>query len=339
MKKFVSALLLAVAIVWLSCCGGDTAPKAPAISARPSASRSQNESAPPQSEAEEGSSPEDTMPEYKLPESFDLSEYVYACFDKDGMGDCGYITRLNDNETADILSFIDTESLTPLKKPIEHGLNNLLTLKSEDFDKTLIFFGGTEDYGTVIMTEENGNKNIFTASSDIAEKASALRPVLKDRAHEIYNTYIRPIQESALGINEWNSFEDSGRWIWLFEDIYMSENDMESPFDKYGSDWPVDDMAALLSKYFDGVDRQKLISSMKNYYNADTNTIYYEGHRSSAPQSFHMRGIEINDDVLSLTYAVYSFIDDTYKDEKFILSVKMTEDGGFKYLSNKITAE
>lgn len=190
----------------------------------------------------------------------------------------------------------------------------------------------------IVMTEYG----YLTYSSDSSSEPGTSK-VVNDRElwsnaaekHKMYDTYLAPIFYTALGEHFWQTPHELTQWIWLYEDIYQYENN-SSPFDKYGMDWPIDDMLSLLNKYFDGVTRDEIISTVKATYNAKTNTIHYEGGRGGGPFPLRVVSWEENDDTLTIHYENYDFVTGIpYENASYQLTVKLMDDGSFRYLSNQ----
>lgn len=151
-------------------------------------------------------------------------------------------------------------------------------------------------------------------------------------------TYIDPIFYTGIASSDkWASPQELGRWLWLFEDIYNYEND-DSPWDRFGNDWPVDYMVETLSRYFDGITADSLIKSGKYgaiTYDPQTNTIHYEGGRGGAPDPVRVTGWTRDGDRLMIDYEAYFFYTGVpYESSRHTLTVRTLEDGTFRYLSN-----
>ncbi len=165
--------------------------------------------------------------------------------------------------------------------------------------------------------------------------------VLYDDAEErqrLHSAYIRPIFYSGIASHgEWASPEEIGSWVFLFEDIYYYENNA-SPWEQFGSDWPIDDIVAVLSRYFDDITPEVVIKNARYNsgmdYDAQTNTIHYEGGRGGVPMPVRVTGYSQEGDVLRIEYEGYSFNTGVPMGEERILSVRLVEDGSFRYISN-----
>lgn len=59
-----------------------------------------------------------------------------------------------------------------------------------------------------------------------------------------------------------------------------------------GTDWPVDEMADLLSRYFDGVTEEQLIDKYQDIYDPASRTLHYEGGRGGGPYYLRVTGWE-----------------------------------------------
>ena len=153
---------------------------------------------------------------------------------------------------------------------------------------------------------------------------------------DLYDTYLRPIFYTALGNYTWTSAEQVEQWIGLYEDIHNYETGI-SPFDIYGTDWPVDEMVKLLGRYFEGVTEQMIVSSHRAQdYNAAAGTIHYEGGRGGLAPSYRVTGSRQEDDLLAIDYESYDFVTGIpYEDASYVLTVRLMEYGSFRYLSNQ----
>ena len=162
-----------------------------------------------------------------------------------------------------------------------------------------------------------------------------LYPDAQER-QKMLNTYVDPIGYTALGNRYWDSPQELTQWVWLFEDLYRYENS-KSPFDQYGYDWPVKDMLELLNRYFDGVTKEILLSDeWAQVYNADSDTIHYEGGRGGGPFCLRVTSWDKEGDLLSIHYENYDYVTGIpFEDGKCLLTVKLMDDGSFRYLSNK----
>ena len=153
---------------------------------------------------------------------------------------------------------------------------------------------------------------------------------------DLYDTYLRPIFYTALGSGGWSSLTEVGSLIWLYEDIFNYEMGI-SPFNVYGTDWPVEEMVKLLNRYFDGVTQQMIINSHRvEDYDAATGTIHYEGGRGGLAPSYRITDWRQEGNILSLDYESYDFVTGIpYEDASYVLTVRLMEDGSFRYLSNQ----
>lgn len=156
-----------------------------------------------------------------------------------------------------------------------------------------------------------------------------------DQRVQLYERYLEPVLPSALGETEWDSLEEIPQPLWVFEDLYHYDHQNASPFDVYGADWPVDEMAAQLSRYFDGVTEEQLIALYQEVYDPATGTLHYEGGRGGGPFCLRVTGWEEDGDQLTLNYEEYSSLTgEPYEDREYQLTVQLMEDGSFRYLSN-----
>ncbi len=164
---------------------------------------------------------------------------------------------------------------------------------------------------------------------------------LYDQAEErrnMWETYLAPIYYTGIGCGvTWSSPEELGSWLFLFEDIYNYENE-DTPWDRFGSDWPVDYMVETLSRYFDGITADDLIGARKfgaDAYDPQTNTIHYEGGRGGVLPPSRVTGWAGEGDTLAIDYECYEYETGVpIEGWSNRLTVRLLEDGSFRYLSN-----
>ena len=143
------------------------------------------------------------------------------------------------------------------------------------------------------------------------------------------------LTSTALGSIEWDSLMEIPRPLWVFEDLYRYDHPDTDPFDVYGTNWPVDEMAAQLSRYFDGVTGEQLINKYQDIYDPASGTLHYEGGRGGGPYYLRVTGWEEDGDRLTLHYEEYSAATgEPYEDSACLLTVRLLEDGSFRYLGN-----
>ena len=187
------------------------------------------------------------------------------------------------------------------------------------------------DYGYLTITDEvNSEPGGYPVIPDRLLWENA------DQRIQLYERYLEPVLTStALGSIEWDSLMEIPRPLWVFEDLYRYDHQNTSPFDVYGTDWPVDEMAALLSRYFDGVTGEQLIDKYQDIYDPASGTLHYEGGRGGGPYYLRVTGWEEDGDRLTLRYEEYSAATgEPYEDSACLLTVRLLEDGTFRYLGN-----
>ena len=174
--------------------------------------------------------------------------------------------------------------------------------------------------------------------------ADSGQQVVNDRAlydnveecRKLYERYFPPVLYLGLGSRTWASPQELTSWVGLFEDIYRYETG-GSAFDRFGSDWPVEEMVETLSRYFDGVTAELVIGERKTAgaYDPETGTIHYEGGRGGGPICYRVTGWEQEGETLSIDYEEYDFYTGApFEDSFYRLTMKNLEDGSFRYLSN-----
>ena len=245
--------------------------------------------------------------------------------------DCGlyiYTFRLDHNGEPDcyLAHFISTESAITYSGAYE---NNWDALTESGCSKvTSISFN---EYGFLVYEMESSSE----ASGIQVVNNRALYNNAEER-QKMYDTYLVPIYYTALGNRVWASPEELSSWIWLFEELYNYEND-DTPWDRFGSNWPVETMVKTLSRYFEGVTADMVISEPKyaDAYDPETNTIFYEGGRGGGPLCLRVTSWMQEGDRLVIDYEGYEYYSGVpWEDGFYTLTVKTMEDGSFRYLSN-----
>ena len=162
-----------------------------------------------------------------------------------------------------------------------------------------------------------------------------LYPNVEER-DALYQTYIAPIAYTAM-FRDWQSAQELNL-LFLYEDICRYEGkDFSSPEDYI---WPVPDVAATLSRYFEGITEEVVVAAAKRYDNDDTqcyypeeNSIHYEGGRGGGPFCLRITQWEREGSLLKIHYQRYDYITGD-PDSAYILTIEDREDGGFTYCSN-----
>ena len=151
---------------------------------------------------------------------------------------------------------------------------------------------------------------------------------------EMEEKYLDPIFPTALS-GHWDDPTEMSL-LWVFEDLYRCENG-GSPFDQYGTDWPVGEMVELLGRYFDGITRELILSEeMASAYDSQTDTIHYEGGRGGGPFCLRVTSWETEEELLTLHYEHYDCATGIpYENGQSLLTIRLMEDGSFRYLSNQ----
>ena len=187
------------------------------------------------------------------------------------------------------------------------------------------------DYGYLAVTDESSSEPTgYPVISDRLLREDA------DLRIQLYERYLEPVLTStALEAAEWDSLEEIPRPLWVVEDLYRYDHQNTDPFDVYGTDWPVDEMAAQLSRYFDGVTEKLLIDKYQDICDLASGTIHYEGGRGGGPYYLRVTGWEEDGDRLTLRYEKYSHITgEPYEGSACLLTVRLLEDDAFRYLGN-----
>ncbi len=165
---------------------------------------------------------------------------------------------------------------------------------------------------------------------DLYENAEELR--------RLHDTYLQPLSVAALASRSWASVEELSEkvdLVWLFEDIYDYEND-GSPWDRFGSNWPLEEMVATLSRYFDGITPELVIGrKYADRYDAQTNTIFYEGGRGGMTPTFRVTGWEQEGELLKIDYETCEYFSGApVEGSLYTLTIETMENGSFRYHSN-----
>lgn len=166
-------------------------------------------------------------------------------------------------------------------------------------------------------------------------------PVINERdlegaeeRQDLFMTYLEPIRPSgAWGFGSWSSPGEASRLLFLFEDIYHSENGYTIWGEYADGNIPVKDIVDTLSRYFENVTAQDVISSWSSY-NAGTDTIYYEGGRGGGPLPLaFITGWTRDGETLLIDYESYDGETMLFTGE-YRVTLKLREDGTFRYISN-----
>lgn len=156
------------------------------------------------------------------------------------------------------------------------------------------------------------------------------------RRDELYETYFSPIAYTALTGKSWESIEELNI-LWLYEDLLGYEG--RSAGDGV---WQISDMAATLSRYFDGITEERLTAlaeqwnsgSVQVYYPED-GTVRYQGGRGGGPLCLRITDWTEEGDLLSLHYVSYDYTTGVPNpDSGYVLTVENRPDGSFCYRSN-----
>lgn len=158
-----------------------------------------------------------------------------------------------------------------------------------------------------------------------------------DQRRQMKETYLDPIQYCGIGVNTWASPREINNLIFAVEDLYRHEN-QDTPFDHFGSSWPMDFILETLSRCFEDVTAQDVIANVERFlsvshYDPQTDTVYYEGGRGGAFPTPRVTNWTQKEDLLLIDYDCDN-IDTGIKDYSRRLTVRLMEDGTFRYLSN-----
>ena len=186
------------------------------------------------------------------------------------------------------------------------------------------------DYGYLTYHDVSDSGFAVISDRDLYDDALERRQMRK--------TYLSPIYYTGIGSGgTWSTPFVDMSWLYFFEDIYNYENE-DSPWDRFGSDWPVDAMAETLSRYFDGVTADVVIASFKpgdDRYDPAARTFHYEGGRGGAIPDARVTGWSRDGDLLAIDYHRYEYYSGLpVGGESRRLTVRLMEDGSFRYLSN-----
>ena len=197
------------------------------------------------------------------------------------------------------------------------------------------------DYGlltyhmTGLLTDGTKDWN----ESDLSVKVVNDLDLYDDAAERqrVMETYLDPIRPSGIGYNTWSSPQELNNLIFVAEDLYRYENE-DTPFDHFGSSWPMDFILETLSRYFENVTAEDVIANAERFlsvahYAPQTDTVYYEGGRGGAPILARVTGRSREGDLLLIDYDCDN-IDTGILDYSRRLTVRLREDGSFRYLSN-----
>lgn len=189
------------------------------------------------------------------------------------------------------------------------------------------------EYGFLVYREEGSSEPVaIQAVNDRALYNNA------EECHRLRDTYLRPLVTTALIGRSWSSaaeLSETADLVWIFEDLYRNENGSD-PWGALGSNWPLDTMAETLSRYFDGVTKEMIVGrKYTDRYDPQTDTIFYEGGRGGMTPELRVTGWTREGDLLEIDYETCDYFSGAPMEGSLCtLTVRTTEDGGFRYLSN-----
>lgn len=164
-------------------------------------------------------------------------------------------------------------------------------------------------------------------------------PVINGRAlyedgeerQRLYDTYLAPVFYVACG-SDWASPQQLGRLTWVFDSLYSRETG-RSPREDFGDSWPVEVMVETLSRYFDGITADDVIGRLP--YDPQSGTVRCEGIQGGGPLCLRVTGYTREGDRLAIDYQQYDPSTGIPFEGTGCLTVRLLEDGSFRYLSNR----
>lgn len=191
------------------------------------------------------------------------------------------------------------------------------------------------DYGRMIVTGEGSTEptNIIMVSG------YQLYPDFTQR-QELLQKYISPIANEAPINTTWDAPTQLTNWVWTYESLFYHTNSFSTPWDVYGNNWPVPAMVQLISTYFD-IDPQMLhgalASDMRGKYDADNDTLYYEGGRGGYSPTHMVTGRRLTGDMMEIDYYQENFDGTPVPGfSHCTLTLRILPDDTFRYLSNRV---
>ena len=106
-------------------------------------------------------------------------------------------------------------------------------------------------------------------------------------------------------------------------------------FEEYGNDWPLDDILALLNRYFDGVTAEMVCTDENAQYDEATQTLHYEEWRGGAWHEIIAYDWQQNGDLVQIYYNNIGKAGELIERGKYILTIRLEDDGSFRYISNR----
>lgn len=147
--------------------------------------------------------------------------------------------------------------------------------------------------------------------------------------------------EPVLGPNYWENGAPNTSFLFLYGKIEISYLSGQSLYNNR-KNWSVSEVHAALSRYFDGITKDNIISAYKNEYDAASDSINYTIADSLLYSSTSVRAIDWRYDksLLKIYYQVYDTITgDATPKQNFVLAIKQFENGSFRFLSNQPDSE
>ena len=163
-----------------------------------------------------------------------------------------------------------------------------------------------------------------------------------------YMKYVEPIGDYLTLRDSWRTEDFADKFPqFIFELLCHTQNtdyiSGQSPYLSKDEDWvfyfPAEIVEELMGRYFDvsPEDLRKDSSGRTEIYNAADNTYRIAAFQGGgAYPELEVWGVEEKDDgTLAISVAFVDSFDDSNSEVGAILTVKLTEGGGFKYISNE----
>ncbi len=146
--------------------------------------------------------------------------------------------------------------------------------------------------------------------------------------------FIDPIWWNVLLGVTFDSFNDIEHLLFLFDDLY-SFIKREGILDQYGSDIPMPLITELVTSYFD-CGEEDIKAKLEEYYNKEADTCVFKGKPPIAADiNLDERVLEYNQsgDTATIVYTQYDTHSGEPKDIRYTMTVRLLEDGSFRYIS------
>lgn len=159
------------------------------------------------------------------------------------------------------------------------------------------------------------------------------RDLYSDREQRLalYDAYLAP---SILVVSaNWTSPRELAGWLGIFDDIYQYENGGPRR-----EDCPAGEMVETLCRYFEGLTEEMVMEELRriNVYDPQTGLVKASYGRGGGPVCYRVTGWDQQGKDLSIDCERYDYYTGLpLEGTACRLTVRLLEDGSFRYLSNR----